>query len=63
MHAQQRGNLLTVACLSACGQIQRMEPLPLLEIAFAVHTALQLVGAFDNPWHRCAHLCSPPLDG
>jgi hypothetical protein len=63
MHAQQRGNLLAVARVSTRSQLQGMEPLPLLEIPFAFHAALQLVGAFGHPWHRFAHLRAPPLGG
>jgi hypothetical protein len=32
-----------------------MEPLPLFEVWFALHVALQFVGAFGHPWHRFAH--------
>ena len=63
MHAQHRGNLLAVVRLATGGQIQGMEPLPLLEVQFALHAALPLVGAFDNPRQRFAHLRAPLLDG
>jgi hypothetical protein len=63
MDAEQRGDRLAVACLSAGRQIPGMEPLPLLEVPFAVHVALPFGGAFGNSWHRFAHLHAPPLDG
>src|ERR687885_213511 len=59
MHAQQRGNLLAVVRLATGGQRQGMEPLPLLEVQFALHAALPRVGAFDNPRQRFAHLRAP----
>src|SRR4029453_11625280 len=63
MHPKQCGNLLAVARWAAGGQIQGMEPLALLEVRLAFHAALQLGGIFGDPWHRVAHLRSPPLDG
>src|SRR5262245_45382845 len=61
MHAQQRGNVLAVARVPARCQIQGMEPLSLLEVGFAFHALLQLVGTFGNPRQCFSHSSPPPL--
>jgi hypothetical protein len=55
MYPQQRGNLLALSRLAAGGEVQRMEPLPLLPIGFAFHAALELVGAFGNSGQCFSH--------
>jgi hypothetical protein len=47
----------------ARSQIESMEALPLLEVGLAFHAPLQLVGAFDNRWHRFSHPSAPLGDG
>jgi hypothetical protein len=63
MHAEQGSNLLAVLGVAARREIQRVQPLSLLDVFFPWHPPLQLGGAFGNRWHSLSHPASPLLVG